>query len=39
MNIKKKTFSPLEKADEYFYEDNVQTVKDAKKRWKESHTV
>ena len=29
----------IEKADGYFHEDNVQMVKDAKKRWEESHAV
>lgn len=29
----------IEKADGYFHEDNVQMVKDAKKRWEESHDV
>ncbi len=29
----------IEKADGYFYEYNVQMVKDAKKRWEESHSV
>lgn len=29
----------IEKADGYFHKDNVQMVKDAKKRWEESHAV
>ena len=29
----------IKKADGYFHEDNVQMVKDAKKRWEESHAV
>ena len=29
--------SAIEKADGYFYEDNVQMVTDARKRWAEIH--